>query len=336
MKIERIHSRAVGKFFDYAPEQHGLAAQATENGEFRSLSDLLDMNADEATPYENIFGETLKIIATSPVGRAMLKEAVSLDWSAGFEEFTGPMAGEEFCIDVQARQIIFDNNALAPEALADSPFYSNALILSMARALRQVWQEKRHGGFDQSFGPEAIMMLDRARMADCHVMAVMVAWELRSEGHNSLWRHLIGSEEGDMAMAFSRCLERTPGAMFSGKALAAAFHQWYLCEERVNASDHAALEYLDGVMAERTEQNPFGCKAVGRLDVEVLSCLPDKTAYLLGEGENILRDPRYAGLCDPINQTHLYHIMRDLETVMAGGVPFRDAALAAKIFPAED
>ena len=38
---------------------------------------------------------------------------------------------------------------------------------------------------------------------------------------------------------------------------------------------------------------------------------------------------------DPINQTHLFHIIRDLETVIVGGVPFRDAGLAAKMFPDE-
>ena len=78
-------------------------------------------------------------------------------------------------------------------------------------------------GFDESFGPEAILMLERVRAADCHVLAILVAWELRGEGHNHLWRHLIGSEAGDMAMAFSKYLERDPAALFGGGALAAAF-----------------------------------------------------------------------------------------------------------------
>ena len=100
--------------------------------------------------------------------------------------------------------------------------------------------------------------------------------------------------------------------------------------------DHNTLEYIDMVMFESEEQNPFGDKYPERLDVEILSCLPDKTAYLQGQGHNILRDPRYSGLSDPINQTHLFHIMRDLETIVVGGVAFRDADLAAKMFPDEE
>ena len=77
----------------------------------------------------------------------MLKEAMAQDWRVGFDEFSGDLSGEEFYINVPERQIFLDNNALAPESLADSPYFSNAVVLCLIRALRQVWQEKRHGGF---------------------------------------------------------------------------------------------------------------------------------------------------------------------------------------------
>jgi hypothetical protein len=50
-------------------------------------------------------------------------------------------------------------------------------------------------------------------------------------------------------------------------------------------------------------------------------------------GETIRRDPFFAGLNDPINQTHLFHLIYDTEVTMVNNVPFRDARLARKIFP---
>ena len=65
----------------------------------------------------------------------------------------------------------------------------------------------------------------------------------------------------------------------------------------------------------------------------VLSCLPDKTAYLQEQGHEILRDPFYSGLGDPINQAHFMQILKDIKIVRVNDVPFTDAELAAKIFP---
>ena len=67
--------------------------------------------------------------------------------------------------------------------------------------------------------------------------------------------------------------------------------------------------------------------------IEELSLLPDGTCYLAGYGETIKSDPFFAGLNDPINQTHLFHLMYDMEVIMVNDVPFRDRALAHKMFP---
>ncbi len=343
VKIERRNNSALHisafrrKEFEFANEQDGEDQNFSESHENWLLADLYieqcgeDSDMRDVHDYRDVIIHTLDVISASPAGRLMIREAVMQNWSIGF----CALQGEDFYIDVQQKQIILDHNELTPDALDRSAYFANMIILNIIRALRCVWQETRHGAFDSEFGPEAVLMLERVRAADCDVLAVMVAWELRSEGHSDIWRHLIGSEQGDMAMAFSKHLEKDPSALFSGKALAAAFHEWYLCAERVNGCDHDTLEYLDDVLQGAEEQNPFGRKTLTNINVEILSCLPDKTAYLQGLGDNILRDPHYAGLSDPINQTHLYHLIRDLEVVMVEGVPFRDAALAAKMFPEE-
>ncbi|MCB1783522.1 MAG: hypothetical protein KDI13_05950 [Alphaproteobacteria bacterium] len=302
------------------------------------LADLFDLTSDyhdlfsdicDVQDYNTVLSWCLHVLGESPSGRAMLKEAMEADWKIGLED----LHGGEYCIDVERKVLLLDNNTLVPSALGRSSYFRNMTVVTLIKALRDVWQEKRHGAFDVYYRPEHIMTLERVRAADCAAVSILVGWELRNEEHGAVWRHLIGSENGDMAMVYSGHLERDPSARFSGRALAAAFKQWFKDEQRVNSCDHDTLEYLDDVLAESSVLNPFGKKKPGRMAVEVLSCLPDKTAYLQGMGAEIMADPLYCGMDDPINQSHLFHILYDLEAVIVGDVPFRDADLARRIFP---
>lgn len=302
------------------------------------LSDLSDNDVDpdyfnarccDIHDYADVLGWCISVLQASPSARLMLREALDQGWRIGLDD----LCGGSYCIDVAEKLLLIDNNALVPSALGRSGYFRNVTIVTLVKALRDIWQEKRHGGFDVHYGPEHIMTLERVRAADCDVMAVLVGWELRSEAYADLWRHLIGSDIGDMAMMYSGHLERDPASAFNGRAAAAAFRQWFRDEARVNACDHDTLEYLDDVLAESVAGNPFGRKKPSRIAVEALSCQPDKSAYLRGLGGDILGDPLYCGMNDPINQSHLFHILYDLEAVIVENVPFRDAELARKIFP---
>lgn len=286
---------------------------------------------DPANLYDMFLMQTLNIISLSPVGVALINDAISEGWYLGIDDLNG----NDFSIDVTEKTIFVSHFGLSPEGIMRSAYFSNLVLINLVRALRDVWHEKRHGAFDNLFGPEAILMLERVRAADCDVIGILVAWELRSEGHSDIWRHTIGSENGDLAMAYSHYLERDPSSQFNGKALKAAFKEWYACEERLNACDHQTLEYMDEILKNSQESNPFGRKVPTHIAIELLSCLPDKTAYLQGFGREILNDPMYSGLDDPLNQSHLMHILYDLEVVLVNNVPFRDADLAARIFPEE-
>jgi hypothetical protein len=270
-------------------------------------------------------------LAFSPVMGALLKEAAAEGWHLALDD----LDTHDFHLDVPDRLIIIGNNGLSASALGQSGYFRNILLVSMIRGLRDAWQEKRHGGFDSEYPPETVLALERVRAADLDVIATLAGWELRSEGYTELWRHLIGSEEGDIAMCFSTHLERDPAALFNGAALASAFARWFRNEERVDACDHETLEYIDEVLAANPGTNPFGRTKIRPVNIEILSCMPDKTAYLRGRGAEILADPLYAGLGDPVNQSHLMHILYDLQVTYAGNVPFRDPVLAAKIFPEE-
>ncbi len=295
-----------------------------ERGEFETIA------SDAINPYceRDILIWCLSTLGASPTARMMLKEAMAVGWEMGLAD----LRGHDFHLDVPDKIIMLDNNGLLPTALGNSEYFRNILLVSMVRALRDMWQEKRHGGFEK-YDLEAILMLERARAADCDALSVLVAWEMRSEGYAQLWRHIIGTQEGDMALSFSQYLEKDPSSLFSGKALAAAFRQWYQSEERVNACDHETLEYLDSLVLAYGGDNPFGDMELTPVGLELISCLPDKTAYLQRQGREILSDPLYAGLRDAINQSHFMHIMRDLKLTYVHGIGFRDPGLAEKIFP---
>ena len=286
------------------------------------VGDLLQENGESAE--EILLARHLAELSKSPIARQLVREAGEQSWRLGLAR----LDHHDFHLNVPEKTIILDDHGLDAESLPGAPYFYHAMQISLVRALRDACKEKRHGGFDENYAPESVLFLERLRAADCDVIAALVAWELRG----GLWRHMTGSEDSDIALAFSSVLEKDPSAAFNGRALAAAFRQWFRNTGRVNACDHETLEYMDGVL----DMNPgaaFGRRRAGKICVEVLSCMPDKTAYLRGLGEEILSDPLFAGLSDPINQAHFMQVMRDAEVCYVQNVPFRDAKLAARIFP---
>src|SRR5690606_475841 len=100
--------------------------------------------------YQDILAESVALLCASPAGRALVREAAANGWSIGIDD----RAGHDFHLDVPEKKIILDDCGLVPAALGRSGYFRNVVLISMVRALRDVWQEKRHGGFDMEYGPE--------------------------------------------------------------------------------------------------------------------------------------------------------------------------------------
>ena len=273
-----------------------------------------------------------RMIDHSPTARALCADADSNGWSIGLTDLNN----EGFYIDSDARTIYLDHFQLLPDALGRSAYFRNIVLTTFIRSLRDVWHDERLQDSFSLYAPEQLLMQERIRAADCDTAAILCGWELRGAGFAEVWRHLLGSEEGDMAIIFTRFLERDPGSLFSGAALAYAFRQWYADTSRVDGVDHDTLEMMDDMMMDHEGINPFGTGRINASDIEKMTRLPDGSVYLSGLGDGVLRDPFFAGLNDPVNQTHLFHLMYDLEVVMVNNVPFRDSKLARKIFPQAD
>lgn len=269
------------------------------------------------------------LINHSPVARHMWEDAAQKGWSVGLST----LDNKGFYLDIPQKTVLLDSYAMSPSSLGRSTYFRNAFLTTLIRALRDVWHENRFGSFETRYGPEDVLMLERIRAADSDAITILAGWEIRSAGFSDVWRHLLGSEEGDMAIVFTRMIERQPTALYDGAALAQTFYQWFEDESRVNGTDHETLEALDDLLLSSNHQNPFGQGRPAAYHIEALSKLPDGRDYLSGLGKAIMDDPFFAGLGDPINQTHLFHLIHDMETYMVNNVPFRDRKLARMIFP---
>ncbi len=299
-----------------------------------SLRPGIHINAESIEALPEVFGDQQDVLEwcaalfmESPTAGALWQAAEREGWSVVFDD----LKSGGFVLDMRGRRIVIDHFALSPAALGRSAWFRYALLITFVRALRDIWHEGRQGSYEGLYMPEDVLMLERLRAADCDTVALLVGWELRSAGFADVWRHMIGAAEGDMAMVFTRHLERDPAAFFDGSALAYAFRQWYADEARVNAVDHETLDVLDNAIAESGAA--FGTGKLSATAIEALSELPCGIGYLCGLGATVRSDPFFAGLHDPINQTHLFHLIYDAEVVMVNNVPFRDRRLARMIFP---
>lgn len=346
MKAERLTRKTYLKKNSVKPEGeitiYDLTAAPVSVSPAIPLADIESFRSDDferisAMPYafeskDDILSWCASLMAESPAASALWQDAAHEGWSVGLAD----LHSSGFYLDIPKKQILLDHFALSPSALGRSAYFRNTLLITFVRALRDIWHEQRNMPFENIYSPEDVLMLERVRAADCDTVTVLAVWELRSAGYAEIWRHLIGSAEGDMALIFTRFLERDPAALFDGSALTYAFRQWYADEERVDGCDHETLEALDDALLSAGETKPFGNKRLEARDIERLACMPDGTSYLSGLGDTICFDPFFAGLRDEINQTHLFHLVYDMEVTMVNNVPFRDRALARKLFPQGD
>ena len=267
----------------------------------------------------------------SPTARMLLKEAQSEGWDIRLED----LGQGGYSIDDSTHTLLIDHFGFTAGALGRSAFYRNTLLVNFIKALRQLWHERAGHNFERSHRPDAALMLERARAADCETVALLVGWELRGAEHTDVWRSMLGSEEGDMAMIFTRAIDKDPAGFYDGSVLTRVFCQWYGDEGRVASCDHATLERMDMMLEDAQGAPAFGEEPLRAADIEKISALPGGKAYLDGMGRNICTDPYFAALNDPINESHLFQIVYDSKVVLVGGVPFRDKRLARLIFPGE-
>jgi len=283
----------------------------------------------EAYPYvfegdHDVLAWALAYLCDSPTAYALIKHIEGTGWRFALSDLdTGG-----FHINQTDRIIELDHFGYDAKALGQSQHFKMSLIYILSKALREIWHENHLSDDIAKYNAESALMIERARTADADSVAILIGWELRGAGHNGLWRHIIASEESDMAKVLTNLLDRYPSALYNGMAMAHIFRQWYADEARIDAQDHMTLEYFDEALEE--DRLEFGSAKVDPKMFEALSMLPDGTTYLKDLGNTVTTDPFFAGLNDPVNQAHLFQIIYDNEVTMVKGIPFRDSVLARR------
>jgi hypothetical protein len=288
----------------------------------------------EATPYSfetpfDVLSWASAFLTESPLALSLLRHARETGWKLALNDLgTGG-----FHLDSAEKIIELDDFGLDYKSLGQSSYFRLSLLCILAKALREIWHENEWGAFEGKYKPEAVLLLERARAADADAVSVIIGWELRGAGYNDIWRHILGSEEGDMAQVLTNLLERYPTALYNGMAMAHVFRQWYADLARVDALDYMTLEQMDFIITEQIFE--LGDQQVVPEDFEKLSTLPDEICYLKELGETVSKDPFFNSINDPINQAHLFQIVYDSKVTYVSGIPFRDATLARKFLKAD-
>lgn len=262
----------------------------------------------------------------SPVARMLLKTAQD----DGATIVLADLGGDGYIIDSETQDITLDHFGFTAGALGRSAHFRNALFLNFIRALRDRFHACQRYDFESTTRPDAVLMLERARAADIETVAILAGWELRAAGHTDIWRSILGSDEGDMAMIFTRAIEKDPAGFYDGSVLTRTFCQWYGDDARVAQVDAETLEAMDDHLQ---HGGRFGADSLKGDAIERMSKLPGMQPYLNGMGANIATDPYFVATHDAINEAHLFQIVYDSKVTMVEGVPFRDSRLARKIFP---
>lgn len=273
----------------------------------------------------------INILKKSPLAYAMFDKVQQYGWRFVLSD----IENGGFHLDASDRIAHIDNHGLTPQAISHSSHFRNSILVSLARALRDIWHEEKLCDIEKVLSPEDLLMLERARTADGDIVAVFIGWELRCEGHAEIWRHLISSEESDIAMTISRFASECPNFENISKTLEHAYRKWHLNENRVNSCDHDILEFMDDILEESECEAPFGETRINGEMLESVSELPGGYRYLHGKGKAIISDPNYCGMKDEINNAHLLQIVHDAKSIIVEGVPFRSAEIASKVFPDE-
>lgn len=236
-------------------------------------------------------------------------------------------------IDEDGKFLTLSTYGLMPEQALKSPYFSPQIILSLVESLRMARHIEWLDGSLERYHPESIMRIGRICMADTATQLVAFAWATREAGHKDIWKTLLCGDYADMAAEYQNVMEQqspeTDMTVLRGVALARTFKQWFFGHDRVTECDHNTLDLIDAMLVDqKMPGNDY-------LEPTAITCLTLRgggvSSYIdTAMRSDIMDNPLYSAVTDPINQAHLMQIIHDMYTVSIGSVAFRDTELAAR------
>lgn len=265
-------------------------------------------------------------------------EALLLDlddnWLLHGADLDGPNGTNVgYTIDPEERIITVDTGGLAFAAILRSSYFQNVLTLRTLAALRAAWQAERADDASDMHRIDVWPLLNRVLAADISVMTLRMAYELRAEQIDQVWRHAMGDDNGDMCADYLRTLNRTPEHDDDMAALGDGFLQWFEKETRVSKCDFETLAGMDADLA----ANDLTFDGRGQVGEGALKCLTidplTGSSYLGPIASEIASNPAWRGIENPVAEAHFSQIMDEIGSTRVGNVQMRDRKLAERLFP---
>ena len=281
-------------------------------------------------PLDDLISDTLDLLALTPMGMDMANRAITGGYSAEF------VCGDNDILTVDAvnKCLYLPDFNLTPDAIARSSYFSSAFMFNLMRGLRLITQIE-NGALQDDLSPDQAILQSRISAADACAAALYLAYELKDE-EPVLWRYLLSSSYGDMALRFSKgfaAMDKSgEGMAATDRALSAALILWYRDSSRICRVDHDTLSRLDDVLIDI--KNPSFLNQELTDDMICAICTKeDGASYLSKSSLLALRSPVCESIMDDIIAAHLDHIRREQDVVIVNNVAFRDNDLARLIFP---
>lgn len=214
-------------------------------------------------------------------------------------------------------------------------------ILHLIAAIRDAWHEQREDIHSHVLHPTAYILQERVRQADIVAFTIRVAWEMRNCDDFDIWRAVLASAQGDVAMMYQNIMARNPLDFCLENAMEAAFIHWFSDWKRVSQTDRDSLSLMDQLIEDYDpEEAVISVQAphtISRTDLVNMGCQMDSgLTYLSRIAHDLQNDPYFSGMEDNVNKTYLSHIIRDLATIRVHNIAFRDGLLAQRLFPSHE
>ncbi len=270
-----------------------------------SVRDILDQQYlydDSVAPL----GKILKTLKNAPTAAYLIDEVISYDFKIAVDD---SLSWDESGFEKSTSTILVPKFS---ESDLKTAKHAGRLLATMASGLRRAL--KANQGHFECFDlkPLDFMRLSRVVEADIDAVTVQICWELRTAGDASAWRQMLAGDNGDIAVVFANAMKTYPMGQFNGKALRAAFRQWFADITRTDDADHMALEFLDMALAYHDQYDMTADRDMDENDMRKIQKNLPFPSYL--QDMNI-RSKWFDGLKDPFNQVHLHHILDEMKTL---------------------
>jgi hypothetical protein len=244
------------------------------------------------------------------------------DWAVEFDDLNDI----GFDLDIENNTLILNSYGLRPEIAMQSHYYRPQIMLAMIESLRMIRHVEWLDGTLERYHPADIIHIGRICVADTHVHKIMTAWDVKCDGDDTLWKHILCSDHADMALSYENALDN---GLTQHQSMACAFNMWFSGDERLRDCDHDVLNLMDNML---DDNGTFGHKKIKSYVVNYLTIMVGDDASYIDKmlQDDVMFNPYYRDVSDVINESHLSQIVSDMDKTRVGRLVFQDSALASR------